>query len=157
MRILLKQIFALALAFLTLTTSVGIKIYFHKCLTCNVTDISLIDEVSACHHHHLIHHINHNHKGDNHNSTHNDDKCCLITEAYIQYHYNNTVERTIDLSFLYSFAKEILFCINTADSNETIVTEDFTYCFINPPPIIISGIDMLKSIHQLKFDYRFLS
>lgn len=157
MRILLKQIFALALAFLTLTTSVGIKLYLHKCLTCNVIDVSLVDEVSASHQHHQIHHINHNHKDDNHDSVHNDDECCFVTEAYIQYHYNNTVERTLDLSYQYSFAKDILFCINTADADETVVTEDFIYCFVNPPPIIISGIDLLKSIHQLKFDYCFLS
>jgi len=136
MRILLKQIFALTLATLTLVTSVGIKLYFHKCLTCNVTDISLVDEVSACHQHHLIHHINHSHKEENHNSTHNDDECCVITKAYIQYHYNNTVERTLDLSYQYSFAKDILFCINTADADETVVTEDFIYCFVNPHQLL---------------------
>ncbi len=152
MKVFVKKFFALLLVVLTLSTSIGIKLYFHECLTCHVIDFSFIDEVSACHQHHLIHHINHNHEHKNNAMEQSvDNDCCVATEAYLQYHYNNTLESPFELSSKLDFVA-ILFHIDTVSVSSLIGLNNFKHYFVNPPPALISGIDFLKSIQQLKFD-----
>lgn len=155
MKTLRIKIFALFLSLLALLTSTGIKLYLHQCLTCSEVDTSFIDKERDCYQHHNIHHKTHHSTrdevADNSGNIHAcSTDCCIHIEAFLIYHYINIVERNI--------AQTLKFVLQT-DSYASCVTKldkqvepnsYLEYNYLYPPPLIISGFEVLKTIHQLK-------
>ncbi len=154
-RIFIAQFMAL----LAFATSVGIKLYVHECLTCNVTDISLVDEVAACHEHHLIHHLNHVEEGccDNHCGNCVNEDCCSSHEEFILYQFDFAPERSFVFSFKAPLVAEIQLHPDIVPNIAPEISQPIYGNFTNPPPLLKAGIDLIKSIHQFRYHCCFLS
>jgi hypothetical protein len=120
----------------------------------------LVDEVSVCHEHHQIHHINHNHAStccENECTNNINDGCCSSHQAFIIYQFDYAPERNVALNFHPITVAEIFLHPDVFSEFFPVANSPFSYNYTNPPPKICHGIDLLRAIHQLKFDCCFLS